>query len=110
MPGRFTVPVCSPSRLKSFHDRLRILHVVGNDLAADEVYAIEDVFRLGDHLAPVFGVRFVRVNHDQAIPWCGVVRPKIQVVTDIAHERVVVIEAFDQELRRGRQDQSGADA
>ena len=54
-------------RLKKLHDGPRVLHVLGDDPVPDEADVVEDVFRLGNDFAPVFGRRIPGIDSDDAI-------------------------------------------
>ena len=55
-------------------DAARVLHIGGDDLAADEVRAVERDVLLRDELAPARGRRVLEIDRDDAAARCGVRR------------------------------------
>ncbi len=81
--------------IEDLHHRPGVLQVVDDDMPADHTHAVQHILGLGDDLAPVFRLRVLRVDYDQAILGCAIIGAEIQIVADIADQAVVVVEALD---------------
>jgi len=85
--------------IKDSYNRPRVLHVRGNDSATNQVYVVQYILGLANHFAPALGFGLVYIDRDQSILRCAIIRAKVKFVTNVANERVVMIETFDQRHR-----------